>query len=135
MSRKEELEKMNFIELSREAAKLGVLTDCTKRECIERILKAEGSKDEKPKKTRPPRNHATTKLKALRVKARLTQADLAEKTGINPGTLKHYEQGSKCFDNAKLETILKACLALSCSLEDILEDDTLYQEYLNIIVK
>ena len=84
------------------------------------------------KKTRPPRNYAPTKLKAARLNAGLTQDQLAERTGINLGTLKHYEQGSRKFDCAGFDVIIKTCLALNMSIEDIIEDPAiieLYNEY------
>ena len=71
----------------------------------------------------------TKKLKELRQAAGLSQSQLAEKTGINVRTLQHYEQGSKVFDHARIDTILKVCLALSCRLEDIIEN----QEYIDLI--
>ena len=84
------------------------------------------------KKTRPPRNYAPTKLKAARLNAGLTQDQLAERTGINLGTLKHYEQGSRKFDCAGFDVIIKTCLALDCCIEDIIEDPEIlkiYKEY------
>lgn len=71
----------------------------------------------------------TKKLKELRQAAALSQSQLAEKTGINVRTLQHYEQGSKVFDHARIDTILKVCLALNCKLEDVIEN----QEYINLI--
>lgn len=71
----------------------------------------------------------TKKLKELRQAAGLSQSQLAEKTGINVRTLQHYEQGSKVFDHARIDTILKVCLALNCKLEDVIEN----QEYINLI--
>ena len=71
----------------------------------------------------------TKKLKEMRQAAGLSQSQLAEKTGINVRTLQHYEQGSKLFDHARIDTILKICLALNCKLDDIIED----QEYIDLI--
>lgn len=71
----------------------------------------------------------TKKLKELRQAAGLSQSQLAEKTGINVRTLQHYEQGSKVFDHARIDTILKVCLTLNCKLEDIVEN----QEYIDLI--
>lgn len=71
----------------------------------------------------------TKKLKELRQAAGLSQSQLAEKTGINVRTLQHYEQGSKVFDHARIDTILKVCLALNCKLEDVVEN----QEYIELI--
>lgn len=83
-------------------------------------------------KTRKSRDYAATKLKAARVKAGLSQAQLAEKTGINIGTLRHYEQGSKSFDNARFDTIFKTCIVLDCQIEDLIENEDflkLFQKY------
>lgn len=63
------------------------------------------------------------KLKEKRQAAGFTQSQLAEKTGINIRTIQHYEQGSKIFDHARIDTILKCCVALNCKLEDILDND------------
>lgn len=63
------------------------------------------------------------KLKEKRQVAGLSQSQLAEKTGINVRTIQHYEQGSKIFDHARIDTILKCCVALNCKLEDILDND------------
>lgn len=71
----------------------------------------------------------TKKLKEMRQAAGLSQSQLAEKTGINVRTLQHYEQGSKVFDHARIDTILKVCLALNCKLKDIVEN----QEYIDLI--
>lgn len=71
----------------------------------------------------------TKKLKEMRQAAGLSQSQLAEKTGINVRTLQHYEQGSKVFDHARIDTILKVCLALNCRLDDIIEN----QDYIDLI--
>lgn len=126
MSRRKELEKMKVTELVVVANKYDISTDKKKSELIEAILNVENP----PKKTRPPRNAASTKLKALRVKAGLTQREVVERTGINPGTYTQYEQGVKKFDNARINVILKVCVVLGCKLEDILEDPD-YLEILN----
>lgn len=73
----------------------------------------------------------TKKLKVLRQAKGLSQSQFSEKTGINIRTLQHYEQGSKEFDHARIDTILKACIALNCKLEDIIEN----QEYLEMLKK
>lgn len=73
----------------------------------------------------------TKKLKEMRQSKGLSQSQLAEKTGINVRTIQHYEQGSKNFDHARIDTILKTCIALDCRLEDIIENP----EYINLIKK
>lgn len=67
-----------------------------------------------------------TKLQELRVKAGLSQSQLAEKAGIKIQVLQKYElksENGRDFDGAKIKTILKACVALGCSLSDIIEDE------------
>lgn len=128
MSRKKELENMGLTELITLANKYDISTDKKKSEFIEAILKVENP----PKKKRPPRNQASTKLKALRVKAGLTQREVAESVGINPGTYTQYEQGVKNFDHARINVILGVCIKLNCTLEDILESNDyleLYKQY------
>lgn len=71
------------------------------------------------------------KLKEKRQAAGLSQSQLAEKTGINVRTIQHYEQGSKIFDHAHIDTILKICIALNCKLEEIIDNE----EYVELIKK
>lgn len=70
-----------------------------------------------------------SKLKTMRQTKGLSQSQLAEKANMNVRTLQHYEQGSKIFDHARIDTILRVCLALDCKLEDVIEN----QEYLDLI--
>lgn len=72
-----------------------------------------------------------TKLKSKRVEVGMSQSQLAEKAGLNVRTLQHYEQASKPFDHARIDTIMKVCIALGCKIEDILEN----QEYIELIKK
>lgn len=75
-----------------------------------------------------------TKLKQIRVSAGLTQLELSNITGINLRTLQYYEQGSKKIEHAKLETILKLCVALNKEISEIIDDDallSLYERYMN----
>lgn len=71
------------------------------------------------------------KLKEVRLAKGLTQKQLADAVGMNIRTLQHYEQGSKIFDHARLDTLLKICLALECKLADIIENE----EYIDLIQK
>lgn len=119
MDRKKELEAMSPIQLMDLLEKYKLDTNCKRSTAIERILEHEGLPT---KATRPPRNQARTKLKALRIKAGFTQKELAEQAEINQGTLTLYEQGKKNFDGAKIQTIMKVCTVLGCKLEDIIED-------------
>lgn len=69
------------------------------------------------------------KLKEMRKARGLSQSQLAEKADINLRVLQHYEQGSKIFDHARIDTIVKVCIALDCKLEDVIEN----QEYVELI--
>ena len=71
------------------------------------------------------------KLKQKRMEAGLSQSQLAEKAGLNVRVLQHYEQGSKNFDHARLDTILKVCIVLNCKLKDVIENP----DYLDLIQK
>lgn len=62
------------------------------------------------------------KLKEVRRAKGLSQAKLAEKTGLNVRTLQHYEQGSKKFEHARLDTILKCAIALECKIENLMDN-------------
>lgn len=73
----------------------------------------------------------TKKLKEMRQARGLSQSQLAEKAGMNVRTLQHYEQGSKNFDHARIDTIVKICLVLDCRLDEIIEN----QEYVELIRK
>lgn len=66
------------------------------------------------------------KLKEVRINAGLSQAALADLSGVSIRMIQHYEQGAKDINGAKLSTLLALCLALHCSLGDIItEEDTL----------
>lgn len=73
----------------------------------------------------------TKRLKEMRQAAGLSQTQLAEKAGMSLRTLQHYEQGSKDFDHARIDTILRVCLVLNCKLEDIIENP----EYIEMLKK
>lgn len=130
MNRKKELEQLSGIQIVDLMEKYNIPLDCKRSEAIERILDYE----KPPKKTRPPRNAAQTKLKAVRVASGVTQKQLADAAGLNLRTLQHYEQGVKNFDNAHISVILKICNALNCMYPDIIENMDyiqVFNEYMN----
>ena len=63
------------------------------------------------------------KLKEVRLSKGLTQKQLAEAANINIRVLQHYEQGSKNFDHARIDTILNVCNTLECRLSDIIQSE------------
>lgn len=127
MNRKQQLEKMNGIQLVDLMEQYNIPIDCKRAEAIERILEHE----QPVKKTRPPRNAAQTKLKAVRVASGITQKQLADAAGLNLRTLQHYEQGAKCFDNARVDVILNVCNALNCTFADVVENADYIQVFNN----
>ena len=72
-------------------------------------------------------------LKAAREAAGYSQAQLAEKSGINKRTLQYYEQGYRNIDGASLETLVSLSLALNCKITDILENEKLKSNLVNVI--
>ena len=58
-----------------------------------------------------------SKLQTKRLEAQMSQSQLAAAAGINGRMLQYYE-----LSGAKLATLLKLCLALNCTLADILPD-------------
>ena len=71
------------------------------------------------------------KLKQLRQATGLSQSQFAEKAKMSVRTLQHYEQGSKDFNNARIDTIIKACIVLNCRLEDIIDNP----DYIELLKK
>lgn len=69
------------------------------------------------------------KLKEMRTARGLSQSQLAQKAGLNVRVLQHYEQGSKNFDHARIDILLKYCIALDCKLSDVIENP----EYLELL--
>jgi transcriptional regulator with XRE-family HTH domain len=72
------------------------------------------------------------KLKKVRESRGLSQAQLAEKSGINIRTLQYYEQGVLDFNHCKIEKIFATALALDCDIEEILDNEetvALIREY------
>ncbi len=66
--------------------------------------------------------YKNARLKELREKAGLSQAQLAAASGLNLRVLQNYEQGARNLNGAKLVTLLALCKALGCTLRDIVTD-------------
>lgn len=66
---------------------------------------------------------ANTKLKTMRELKGLSQAQLAEQSGIHIRTLQYYEQGVLDFNHCKIEKIFSVALVLNCDIEDILDNE------------
>lgn len=62
-------------------------------------------------------------LKELRTAANLTQAELAEKSGVNIRMIQYYENGFKDLNKAAFETALKIADALGCDPRDLVANN------------
>lgn len=77
-------------------------------------------------------------LQEVRKKRGLSQSQLSKKSGVPLQTLQKYETGFANINHAKLETLLKLCIALDCCITDILSERSLrklYTRYLERGVK
>ena len=72
-------------------------------------------------------------LKKVRESAGLSQAQLAEKSGVSKRTLQGYEIGLRNIDGANLETIVTLAEVLECSISDILENEDLKSRLVNVV--
>lgn len=70
-----------------------------------------------------------TNLEKIRVKRNLSQNELSIISGIPLATIRLYEQRRRKVENAKLSFLLDLCLALKCQLEDLLEDETIIEQF------
>ena len=64
-----------------------------------------------------------SKLKLLRTGKKLSQRELAEKSGVSLRTLQHYEIGDRDINGASLETLLKLSDVLEIRFYELLDDD------------
>lgn len=62
-----------------------------------------------------------TNLKRIREARGLSQAKLAEASGVNVRMIQHYEQGTKDINAAAALTVYKLAQALDSSVEFLLE--------------
>lgn len=63
-----------------------------------------------------------TNLKRIRESRGLSQAELAEQSGVNVRNIKTYEQRDNSIDKAQAQTLYKLSRVLGCDVEDLLED-------------
>ena len=60
-------------------------------------------------------------LKRIREEKNVTQAKLAEASGVSIRMIQHYEQGVKDINKAQGITLHNIAQALECTIEDLLE--------------
>lgn len=134
IQRKNELEALGGVQLMDLVEKYGLKPG--KREAvIESILEHEGVGKKRSSRV----TMTNTRLKAMRLKKNITQKELAEIADISQRVLQQYEQGTQReIDSARLDVILKLCIALDCEISDILERKEtieLYNKFRNAIIK
>lgn len=64
-----------------------------------------------------------TKFKKARIKAGLTQSELAELSGVPIRVVQSIEQGYRDIQKTNVTYIIMLCNTLKCKLEDILENE------------
>lgn len=69
-----------------------------------------------------------SKLQEKRKEAKLTQRELAERSGLSIRTLQYYEQGVLDINKAAAATVWRLAWALGCSMEDLLNVDLIVAE-------
>lgn len=62
-----------------------------------------------------------SKLKENRERARLTQKELSERSGVNIRTIQDYEQGRKFINKAQGLSLYRLANALNVTIEELLE--------------
>ena len=62
-----------------------------------------------------------SKLKRIRKKCSMTQAELADESGVSLNTIRAYERKSKDLNKAQFDIILKLAKALKCEVSDLTE--------------
>lgn len=61
------------------------------------------------------------RLKEMRERRGLSQAALAEKSGVSVRMIQQYEQGMRSINAAAADTVVKLADALHCDVRDIIE--------------
>ena len=59
-------------------------------------------------------------LKEMRTKRGLSQAQLADKSGVSVYMIQQYEQGFRNINGVKVTTAIKLADALECSVKDLI---------------
>ena len=66
-------------------------------------------------------NQKVSNLERVRVSRGMTQAQLAEKSGISLRTIQGFERLARNINGTDIERLLDFCIALNCRIEDIIE--------------
>lgn len=72
-------------------------------------------------------------LKKMREAAGLSQAKLAEKSGVKLRMIQAYEQRYRSIDGAGLDMLVSLAIAIGCKVPDILENEQLKNDLAKVI--
>ena len=73
-------------------------------------------------------NKFMAKLQDRRKAFGVSQAELADLSGVSKRMIQEYEHEARDINGAKLLTLLKLCNTMGCRLEDILDDPETLEE-------
>lgn len=73
--------------------------------------------------SRMKKYYPETNLKRIRMTYGLTQAKLAERSGVSLRSIQMYEQRNKNINKAGADTIFKLAKVLGCSMENLIENE------------
>ena len=62
-----------------------------------------------------------TNLKRIRTMYGITQAELAERSGVGLRSIQMYDQRNKNINKASVDTIYRLAKVLGCTIEDLIE--------------
>ena len=84
---------------------------------------------EDAKRIREAKGIEPTKLQRIRTEKGYSQKQLSVVSGVSLRAIQTYEQQTRPIDKACLDSLCSLCIALDCSIEDIIEDENLIEKY------
>lgn len=85
-----------------------------------KVCVACGNKFPCPPRTRERSKKVKNNLKSLRKKTNLTQDELGQAIGSNKQYISRLESGTRDLSKVRVETAMKICEALHCSLDELI---------------
>lgn len=85
-----------------------------------KVCVACGNKFPCPPRIRERSRKVKNNLKSLRKKSNLTQEALGQAIGSNKQYICRLENGTRALSNIRMETAMKICEALHCSLDELI---------------
>ena len=72
-----------------------------------------------------PHTVRESKLKLMRIKKGMKQADLADASGVPVKCIGNYEQLRRDINHARVDIVYRLAAALDCKVEDLLEIESI----------